>query len=132
MRKRSAFLGIACAVGFALAASIAWAEHSVVTNVPFAFTVDGNKTLPAGRYEITAKDPDEAPLTIRSLSSGKEHAMMVLTRIAQVGTSDAVVVFDKAEDGTCYLSEVHMPGIDGFAFQGAPGKHSHVKVTGKP
>ncbi len=57
---------------------------------------------------------------------------MVLTRIAQVGTSEPVVVFDKAADGTCYLSEVHMPGIDGFTFRGAPAKHTHVKVTPKP
>ncbi len=132
MKKQLVAAATVCAVALALAGSLAWASDEVVTEVPFAFIVDGTKTLPAGRYDITAEAPDEAPVTIRNLGTGKEYALMVLTRLAQTGSSEPVVVFDKTEDGAYYLSEVHMPGIDGFAFQGAPGKHTHVKVTRKP
>jgi len=130
MRKQFlAALGV-CAV--LLSGGLAWAGDEVVAKVPFAFIVDGTKTLPAGRYDIKAEGSNQAPVTIRNLDNGKENALMVQTRLAQTGNSEPTVVFDKAEDGTYYLSEVHMPGIDGFAFQGAPGKHTHAKVTAKP
>jgi hypothetical protein len=131
MRKQPVVLAAVCTV-LALTGGVAWAANAVVVNVPFAFVVDGHATMPAGRYEIKADNPDEAPVTIRNLDTRQEHAMMPLTRVAQVGTPEGLVVFDKTADGTCYLSEVHIPGIDGFIFQGATARHTHVKVTGKP
>lgn len=131
MKKLSVAMVVVCAVGIALAATLAWATDEVEANVPFAFTVDGNKTLPAGRYAIKAEGPDEMPVTIRNVKTGKEYVLLVVTRLAQFNTVEPAMVFDKTADGTYFLSEVHIPGIDGFAFQGAPGKHTHVKVTPK-
>ncbi len=52
----------------------------------------------------------------------------VVTCLADLGLRHAAVVFDVAE-GRHYLSEVHIPGCDGSNLPGAPGKHTHVKVT---
>jgi hypothetical protein len=131
MKKLSLATVAVCALGIALAATLAWANDEVEANVPFAFIVDGNKTLPAGEYAIRAEGPDEAPVTIRNVKTGKEYILRVVTRLAQFDMVEPAFVFDKTADGAYFLSEVHIPGIDGFSFQGAPGKHTHVKVTPK-
>jgi hypothetical protein len=53
----------------------------------------------------------------------------VLTRIAEPDppASEAKVVFDKVGD-VYYLSEVWMPGSDGFLLMATKEKHTHVKV----
>ncbi len=70
MKKQFAVLAAVCAVALALGAGVAWAAHSVVVNVPFAFIVDGNKTLPTGQYEISAQDP----MRLRSPSAASATA----------------------------------------------------------
>ena len=52
--------------------------------------------------------------------------MPVTSRLSDRG-NEALVVFDK-EGELYYLSEIFMPGIDGFQVKGATGKHTHVKV----
>lgn len=131
MKKLSLAMVVVCAVGIALAATSAWAFDEVQANVPFAFIVDGKISLPAGDYAIKAKAPDEMPVTIRNVKTGKEYILAVVTRLAMLDSVEPAMVFDKTTDGKYFLSEVHIPGIDGFAFQGAPGKHTHVKVTPK-
>jgi len=117
-----------CALG--LAGSLAWAAGPVSVEVPFSFIVN-DKELPAGRYEIRVEGNDESRLAIRSSQGGGTVVALVLERLADIGGKNSKVVFDKMEDGKSYLSEVHIPGQDGFLVGIAGGKEKHVTVTGK-
>ena len=127
MRKQFlAILGVG-AVVLGLAGSLAWAKTAAVVEIPFDF-VANDKELPAGRYEMMAESADQNRLAIRNLNGDHTFMLSVLTRLADVGGTNVRVVFDKTEDGKCFLSEVHMPNMDGFALQGAPGRHTHKVV----
>jgi hypothetical protein len=54
----------------------------------------------------------------------------VITRLADLGGTEPKIVFDKTEKAS-YLAEVHLPGMDGFDVQHAPGEHSHTMVPAK-
>ena len=128
MRKQ--FVGVVVgAVVLGLAASLAWAAASATVQIGFSFTVKG-KEFPAGRYEFRPEGPNQNHLTIRNLDTGETQVLPVLTRLADTGSAKAQIAFD-ITDGKHYLSEVHIPGTDGYAFQGASGQHSHAIVTQK-
>jgi hypothetical protein len=111
-----------------LAGSLAWAAGAVAVNIPFSFIVK-DKELPAGRYEIRVQS--EASLAIKNADGAGTVLVTVLERLADTGGKEPKVVFDKMEDGKSYLSEVHIPGQDGFLVGIAGGKEKHVTVTGK-
>jgi hypothetical protein len=117
-----------CALG--LAGSLAWAAGPVSVEVPFSFIVN-DKELPAGRYEIRVEGNDESRLAIRSSQGGGLVMALVIERLADTGAKQPKVVFDKMQDGKSYLSEVHIPGIDGYLVGIAKGKETHVTVSGK-
>ena len=99
----------------------------VNANIPFAF-VASSKTLPAGQYEFIP-DSDE-PMKV--VGAGKSAGVLVpvLTRLgAAIHTSkqDSHIVFDKV--GEVYtLSEVWIPGSDGWLLSITKGKHEHRTV----
>ena len=74
---------------------------------------------------------DESRLAIRSNQGGGTVLALVLERLADTGGKDSKLVFDKMEDGKSYLSEIHIPGQDGYLVGIAKGKEKHVTVTGK-
>ena len=112
------------------AGSLAWAADVVSVDVPFSFLVaKDNKDMPAGRYEIRLEGDDESRLLIRSTTGGRGAVALVLERLADTGAKGSTVVFDKVE-GKRYLSEVHIPGTDGFLVGIAPGKETHEVLTG--
>ena len=113
-----------------LAGSIALAAGSLNVNIPFSFFVK-DKEMPAGRYEIRAEGNDEAKLAIRSSEGGGTVFALVIERLADTGATEPKVIFDKTTDGKSYLSEVHMPGRDGFLVGISKGRETHVTVTGK-
>jgi hypothetical protein len=117
-----------CAV-FSLVAGAVWAAGPVVKiDIPFAFIVQGN-TMPAGKYEFAVQgEHGNAGLTLQGKGTGKMERLTALTRLADLD-SKTHVVFDKVGD-TYYLSEIHIPGMDGWAFEGAPGEHTHKMVIG--
>lgn len=102
----------------------------MAVNVPFSFIVK-DKEMPAGRYEIRTFGEDETRLAIRSNEGGGQILVQVIERLADTGATEPKVVFDKMEDGKSYLSEVHMPGMDGFLVGIAKGKETHVTLSGK-
>jgi hypothetical protein len=127
MRKHfGVTLGIGLAL-FLLVGSVATAATAVVVKVPFSFLVK-DKELPAGRYELQEGGSDLGELTIKNLDTGDSVMALIMTRIADMGAKEPQAVFDTAE-GKYYLSEIHIPGTDGIALVGAPGKHTHTKVT---
>jgi len=126
MRKQVAVVVGVLVLG--LVGTLAWAGSASVS-VPFSFLAN-DKELPAGRYTITSNN-DESQLTIRSLDGSGTTMLTVIERLADTGAKEPKIVFDKMEDGKSYLSEVHMPGGDGFLVGISKGKEKHVIVTGK-
>jgi len=98
-------------------------------NVPFEFTV-GDTNLPAGQYFVDRGDPSRNVLKI-SAKKGSVVQVPVITRLAQMGkgVESAAFVFDKV--GTRrYLSEVWVPGADGFLVRPSADKHTHDIIKG--
>ncbi len=107
-------------------ASLVYAD-TVVADVQFPFMA-GGKEYPAGKYQIeTGASMEE--LILRSEVTGKGGLLPFTTRLSQREPDVTELVFDKAGD-KYFLSEIYMPGIDGFGLKGASGKHTHVKVKG--
>lgn len=124
-------VGVA-AVLFGLVAGVASAQGAkkVVFETSFGFVVN-DKVMPAGRYEIEAlTGQGPMSLVIRNLGTNDKMIVKTATRLADLGGKEPTIVFDKTAD-TQYLAEVHIPGIDGFDVQHAPGEHGHTKVTAK-
>ena len=112
-----------------LAGSLAWAESLVETNIPFAFMVN-EKEMPAGDYVFRVDESPQSRVVIQSKGGSGTMTVSILTRLANRGDTKPKFYFDKTEAGKHYLSELHVPDMDGFAFQGAPGKHTHDAVVG--
>lgn len=110
-----------------LASSPATAASSAFVKIPFNFFVK-DKEMPAGRYEVRLEGELANRVVLRDASGGGASLLPVVTRLADTGATMVQVVFDTAE-GKNFLSEVHFPGIDGFALAGAPGMHTHTKVN---
>jgi hypothetical protein len=131
MRKQILTLTGACVLLFSLAGGLAWAESGGVTfTIPFDFFVKDHP-LPAGTYQIRPSGSNHNQLTVQDTSTGKTVVTPVLTRLSSFGGSRPKIAFDKTEDGKHYLSEFHIPGMDGFAIQGAPSAHTHEILDAK-
>jgi hypothetical protein len=96
----------------------------VSLNVPFAFKA-ADKTFSAGTYTITAMKENKNTLSIRNSKTGEETTIPFITRLSPRDGTKGSVVFDKVNDQS-YLSEIYLPGLDGFHLQGAPGEHTHA------
>ena len=130
MRKRVLAAVVVGVLALGLAGSLAWAAGAMSVSVPFSFVVK-DKEMPAGQYNIQLEGNDETKLVIRSSQGGATVLVQVLERLADTGAKEPKVVFDKTADGKSYLSEVHMPGRDGFLVGIAKGKEIHEVLTGK-
>jgi hypothetical protein len=130
MKKQTLAVASVCVAVLALAGNLAWAAGSVVVDVPFAFMAKDTE-MPAGRYEIRPEG-DMTRLVIRSTSGSGAAMVPVIERLADTGAKEPKVVFDKVE-GKRTLSELHMPGMDGFLVGIAKGgKETHDVLPGKP
>ncbi len=132
MSKRVISVVGVAVVLFALVAGVASAQSAkkVQFETSFSFLVN-DKEMPAGRYQLEAvSGQGPSMLTLRSLQTNSSTVVKVATRLADLGGSEPQIVFDKTKDAN-YLAEVHIPGIDGFDVQHAPGEHSHARVTAK-
>ncbi len=115
-----------CVLVFAVVTwgTLAYAE-TLVANIPFSFKAVG-KEYPAGKYRIEVNVQSEV-IKLMNEATG-QGALLPFTSLLSE-RDEALVVFDKKGD-QYYLSEVYIPGIDGYEFKGATGKHTHVKVKG--
>ncbi len=98
-----------------------------VIETTFRFEV-GGKTMPAGKYEVDLEAPDV--LVFRpTTGKGPVIEAPVLTRLAQPLTPipRPEVVFDKVND-SYFISEVWLPGQDGYLLGGIKEKHTHERV----
>ncbi len=69
-------------------------------------------------------------MIVRNAKGGEAVFVPVLTRLGQRAGNETEVVFDLAANEH-YLAEIHVPTVDGFAFNAASGKHTHVGVKAK-
>ena len=127
MRKQIVTAAAVAVFALGLAVSVAWASGTISVKIPFSFMVK-DKEMPAGQYEIRAEG-DQTKLAIRG--SGAMVMVPVIERLADTGAKEPKIVFDKILNGTAVLSEVHMPGQDGFLVGVATARESHVTLTGK-
>jgi hypothetical protein len=124
MFKKSTLIIWAVVLTLGIWGSIVYAD-TVVANIEFPFKVE-NRDFVAGKYTFDA-DLQTGTITLRSESTGKGVVLPIMTRLSARG-DEASVVFDKEGD-KYYLTEIYMPGIDGFEVKGGlTTKHTHVKV----
>jgi hypothetical protein len=130
MKKQILAAVVVAVFALGLAGSLAWAAGPISVDVPFSFIVK-DKEMPAGRYAIRAEGHNQSELLIRSSEGGAGTFVPVIERLADTGAKEARIVFDKMPDGKSYLSEVHVPGNDGFLVGVAKGRETHVTLSGK-
>jgi hypothetical protein len=127
MRKR--LVAAACLFALTLGVVAAYAQRPRATvQIPFDFTA-ANSELPAGTYTITTDNANPGLLVLRNEKGGKSGLCPVITRLAPSESSKPQVVFDKVGEKRI-LSEVYLPGADGFQLAGTTSEHTHQKVSG--
>ncbi len=126
--KGKVLLGLGVAALLAMGAMAMGQAEILKAKIDFPFMA-GSKSLPAGEYNFTAQEMDQV---FRVQGMGKDTALVnVITRLgAEIHNTpqDAHLVFDKVGD-TYYLSEIWIPGMDGFLVQVTKGAHTHKVVT---
>jgi hypothetical protein len=123
---------LAVLVGFvallAVVSAYGQLTQSTKGTIPFQFTAAGT-VYPAGEYRFVE---DETGLSFRIEGPGNVRGLaLVLTRLAggiHTTPADAHVVFDKIGE-TYYLSEIWIPGQDGFLLHSTKEKHEHRIVN---
>lgn len=127
--KRHLLVGTVCAMIVGMLGATAWAAGPMMKiDIPFDFTV-GDMTVPAGSYVLMLDGANKSTVALKRDNSGQVTRPTVVTRLADLGVSEPKFVFDTVGD-THYLSEIHIPGMDGYALQGAPVEHGHELLSG--
>jgi hypothetical protein len=136
MKRQAAVLTAALALLFL--AGVAAASAQADFNVPFPLQAGGKK-LVAGDYAVVKTA--EGGLVLRQASTGKETPIAVIERIPQSAPPvvEPRLVFDEVGDFapsyteymTVYvLSEVWLPGEDGYRVHITKGAHKTKVVNG--
>lgn len=125
-RRVLALVGVMLFV-FALVPAVGHAQQVVTANIDFPFVADG-KTLPPGGYDL-AESPDSSTFQLTPTGTGPSIFLLPVTRLAAPETpvTEARLVFDRVGNMD-YLSEIWMPGQDGFLFHITKEKHTHHVV----
>jgi hypothetical protein len=117
------------AVLFVVAFSCIAQQMPVITvDVPFPF-IAGTNSVPAGTYELQPNG-EGTHIQLHNMKTNESYIVSVFTSIAIRESNQPMIAFD-VEGENHYLSEVHIPGIDGYAFEGAKGKHTHMIIQAK-
>jgi hypothetical protein len=121
-KLRSIFtVGLLAAAALGVAQAEPWAVKGNI-NLPF---IVGGKALPAGEYTFIP-DPELMAIKIEPLN-GAAILIQAITRLATVPPGEAEearIVFDKVGD-TYTLSELWLPGEDGYLIHATKGAHEH-------
>jgi hypothetical protein len=136
MKRQAA--GPIAALAFFLVAGVASAFAQADFKVPFPLQAGGKK-LGAGDYAVVKSA--EGGLVLRQASTGKETPIAVIERIPQPvpPVAEPRLVFDEVGDFapsyteyiTVYvLSEVWLPGEDGYRVHVTKGAHKTKAVNG--
>jgi len=125
---RKAFHAGSLFIALVFAAVGAQAQAPQRANVPFKFYV-GSTAYAAGTYYFVQLAAG-ARLEIRDSSQKAVSQVAVITRLAPVGRSSGSLrlVFDEVTPTDRHLSEIWMPGTDGFLVRATSEKHEHAIV----
>jgi hypothetical protein len=107
------------------------AATQLTVTVAFPFTA-GKATLPAGEYIVERDNPTVIHIHNMDTKAAPLAVLMVETRLGAVPGADrpASLVFDHV--GEKYvLSEVWLPGEDGYLVSTTRGTHTHEVLKGK-
>jgi hypothetical protein len=117
---------VTLAVVLAAGASLAYAQNALVMDTTFAFSL-GRTVYQPGKYELRPNS-DESNFQILPAKGAASFAAVV-TRLEkpEPASSEAKVVFDKVGDAY-FLSEIWIPGSDGYLMHVTKEKHTHVRV----
>jgi hypothetical protein len=126
MRHPLRILVVLLAYAVMCGATIAAAQDGLTFDTSFAFRL-GTQVHQPGNYVVRVTN-SEMELTVTS-AKGAANQAAVVTRLAEPDSqmSEGRVVFDKVGD-VYYLSEVWIPGSDGYLLHVTKEKHTHVKV----
>jgi hypothetical protein len=127
--RQAGLVAAAIVIGLSLSGTMALAQVSRVNvTLEFPFSAAG-KEMPAGRYTIEAQ-PGRITIQAQSGTSGTTM-MTVITRLGRHDNdAEPELVFDKV-DGKFLLSEVWLPGADGYLVLATATEHDHA-VHGGP
>lgn len=129
MKRSRPFVVAVFTLAVAMLGSSAHAADSLMRiDIPFAFSVE-DATVPAGPYVLMVEGTGSARVMLKSGRTGELTRPRVVTRLADLGGNEPRFVFDTVGD-VHYLAEIHIPGMDGYALQGAPVEHGHELVSG--
>lgn len=124
--KRSIVMAMSLIAFLAVTSGYAQAQTMVTAKIPFTFTV-GTSALPAGQYDFVR----DSTTGIRVVGGGKNIALVpVITRLSGAihnTPKDSHIVFDKVGDNH-WLSEIWIPGQDGYMLMSTKGEHTHDVV----
>ena len=128
MKSRIALaLGVVSLLALGQVYAVQMTAEVLKAKIDFAFSV-GNKVLPAGEYVFTK---DEQVQAFRIQGAGKTgdvvNIITLLSREVGANPKGAALVFDTVGD-KYILSEIWIPGIDGYLVQVTKGAHTHKVV----
>jgi len=125
--KRRVVMAMSLIAFLAVTSGYAQNLMMVTGKVTFPFMA-GSKALPAGQYEFVR---DGAAPAIRVVSGGKNVALVpIITRLSgaiHTTPKDSHIVFDKMGDKYT-LSEIWIPGQDGYMLWSTKGEHAHAVI----
>ena len=125
MRRQVSATAVAFVVAFAMGGAMAHAQ-SVSAEITFPFAA-GGKEMAAGKYSVDVAADFQLRLTG---PAGERIFMPVITLLGRHDKdADAELVFDKV-GGKTLLSEVWMPGLDGYLLVATSAPHDHAVVGG--
>jgi hypothetical protein len=126
MRRQVSAVAVAFVVAFVMGGAIAHAQ-TVSAEITFPFAA-GGKEMAAGKYSV---DVVAGNLQLRLTGpAGERMIMPVITLLGRHDKdADAEFVFDKV-GGKTLLSEVWMPGLDGYLLVATSAPHDHAVVGG--
>lgn len=127
MKKRG-FLSL-CLVVFLASMSMYGQTPTIKAMIDFPFTVTG-KALPAGTYEFDKLDTGDV---FRVTGEGMNIMANVITRLGgemRSAPKESYLIFDKVGE-TYMLSEIWVPGDDGYLLLATKGPHGHKTVMMK-
>ena len=129
MNRRALVLLAVTALMFVICPAVGRAQETAQVTIGFSFVAEG-KTMPAGPYELQL-NADHTAFTLIASPKGTGVFLTTITRLAaaQSPVGDTHIVFDKVADAY-YLSEVWLPGEDGYLVYAAKGQHTHQTVKG--
>lgn len=125
MRRQVSAVAVAFVVAFVMGGAIAHAQ-TVSAEITFPFAA-GGKEMAAGKYSVDVAGDFQLRLTG---PAGERMIMPVITLLGRHDKdADAEFVFDKV-GGKTVLSEVWMPGLDGYLLVATSAPHDHAVVGG--